>query len=196
MENIINFILSKEGFAGLATIVAGFIALVVYLLHKRDEKINAARIILSEIRNAEQQISRIKDDGVISDFSSILPFNSWKKHAHLFVKVFDRDELDLVNNFYISCTLAETEINRLKSFLPLAMEEKAKALQRQLIDLAKEEKENYENIKKDIHELVHKEDYWFLPNAPKEKLLHYLSNIQLITTTTAGKKLKDIAKLN
>ena len=196
MGTIINFIFSKEGFSGSATIIAGLVAIVVYWLHKRDEKINAARIILSEIRNAEQQISKIKNDGIVSDFSSILPFNSWQKYAHLFVKIFDRDELDLVNNFYIASTLSEVEINRLKSFLPLAMEEKAKVLQQRLIDFAKEGSEKYEENKKALQDIAHKENYWFLPNAPKDKLLHYLSNIQFVTSTTAGKKLKDIAKLN
>jgi hypothetical protein len=194
MTNIINFIFSKEAFSGVATIVAGLVAIVVYWMHKRDEKINAARIVLSEIRNAEQQISKIKNDGVVSDFSSILSFNSWQKYAHLFVKILDRDELDLVNNFYIASTLAEIEINRLKSFLPLAMEEKAKEIQKQLINFAKEGKDKYETTKKDVLEIIHKEDYWFLPNTPKDKLLHYLSNIQIITPTTAGQKLKKIAK--
>lgn len=194
MNTLFNFIFSKEAFSGVTTIIAGLVAIVVYWMHKRDERINATRIILSEVRNAEQQISKIKNDGIVSDFSSILQFNSWQKYAHLFMKALDRDELDLINNFYIACTLAETEINRLKSYLPLAMEEKAKALQQQLVDLAKDEREKYKEAKDAIHKVVHEENYWFLPNAPKDKLLHYLGNIQIVTPTTAGQKLKKIAK--
>ena len=142
MTNLAGFIFS-EAFSGIATILAGLGAIMAYWMHKRDEKNNAAKIILSEIRNAEQQILKIKNDGVVSDYSSVLSFNSWQKYAHLFVKILDRDELDLINNFYIACVLSEREINRLKSFLPLAMEEKAKALQQQLVDLARNDQEKY-----------------------------------------------------
>lgn len=190
-----NLIWSKETFSGIVTIIVGTIAIVVYFLHKRDEKVNSSRIILSEIRNAEQQILKIKNDGVVSDFSFIMPFNSWQTNNYLFVKILDRDELDLINNFYIAATLAENEIRLLKHYLPLAMEEKSKEIQSQLITIAKEGAEKYKEKKDALLDIVHKEDYWFLPHAPKEKLLHYLSNIQLVTSTTAGKKLKDIAKI-
>jgi len=193
--NIINFIFSKEAFSGVATIMAGLVAVIVYYLHKRDEKINAARILLSEIRNAEHEVLKIRNDGTISEFSSILPFNSWQKNNYLFVKILDRDELDLINNFYIAATFAEIELKRIKSFLPLAMEEKSRAIQSKLVNLALDEKEKYGATKEDILRIIHKEDYWFLPNAPKDRVLHYLSNMQLITSTTAGGKLKSAAKI-
>jgi len=198
MEQIFNFILTREAFPGIATLIAGSAALIVYWLHKRDRKVEAAKIILSEIRNAEQQINKIKKDGIITDFSSILHFNNWQKYNHLFVKDLDRDELDLINSFYAACILAEAEIERLKGFLPLAMVEKAQKIQAKLVDLADKHKNNSDQYKKDkesVLAIIEKEEYWFEPHAPKNKLLHYLKNILFVTTTTAGAELKQIAKL-
>jgi hypothetical protein len=182
-------------FSGIATLVTGLIALLVYRLGKRDEQVKMARIVLSEIRNAEQQILKIKEDGFLSDFTSVLPINTWRDSNHLFVKIFDRDEFEIINQFYTAATLSEAEITKLKQFLPIAMKSKAEAIQQKLIDFACKGKNEYDVLKEEFLEIVHKEEYWFTPHSPKEKLLHFISNIQFVTTTTAGKKLKDIAKI-
>lgn len=187
-------------FTGVITLITGAVALVIYYLHKKDEKQKAAKIVLMEIREAESSIKELKKNGVVTtDFSTILPFNSWVKYNHLFVYQLDRDELDLINNFYTSCSIAEKEIQRLNSYLPLAMEQKARDLQLKLVELADKHKNNkldYEKQKRSILEIVHGEDYWFLPNAPKQKLISYIQNISHVSTSTAGNKLKKVAKIN
>lgn len=199
IETMLNFIFSKEAFSGIITLLAGSVAIVVYILHKRDEKMKAARIIIMEIRNAEQQITEIKNNEVISDFTSILPLNSWNKYNYLFVKELDRDDLDFINNFYRACSLAEEETQRLKSFLPITMTEKARVIQYKLLELSEkykddEDNENYSKHKEAILKRFHKEDYWFLPSLPKEKLVKYLQNIQYVSTSYCGEKFKKIAK--
>ena len=199
MNEFFNFIFSKETFNGIATIIAGAFAFIVYTLHKRDEKIKASRIILLEIRNAEDQILNIKNTGVASDFSSILPFDNWQNYNHLFVKDFDIDETKSINNFYISCALVDKELNRLKNFLPLAMENKAAEIQTKLLELADRNKNDHNTYKKEkdlILDTIHKETYYFEAISPKEKIIQYLKNIQLITVTTVGAKIKKIANFN
>ena len=175
----------------------------VYLWQKRDEKRKAARIILMEIRNAEKVITEIKNTGVVSDFSAILPLNSWSKYNHLFVKDLDRDELDLMNVFYTSCFLAEKEVQRLHSYLPIAMEEKAKIVQHKLLELSEKYKDEEDNMRENsnyskdkkaiLYNVFYKENEWFLPHTPKNKLIAYIRNIRYINTSSCGEKLKRIA---
>ena len=185
METILNILL----------VIGAFAAFGVYYWQKKDEKKKAALVLLMEIRNAELQIQHLKESGAISDYSSILPSSSWQKFGYIFVKDFDRDELVLVNNFYNSCQLAETEIKQLRDALSVAMNEKMKIIQHKLLELMANatDKESYTTQKEKLLDLFHKEDYWFLPNAPKEKLLRYLQNIILVMTSSAGQKLKKIA---
>lgn len=187
LENILNILL----------VVGAFAAFGVYYWQKRDEKKKAARVLLMEIRNAETEIKNLKEISVVSDYSSVLPASNWGKYNHLFVKDLDRDELTLVNNFYNSCQLVENEIKQLRGALSVAMEEKMKIIQVKLLELIdkEENEESYKKQKERILELFHKEDYWFLPSAPREKLLRYLQNISFVTTSTAGQKFKKIADL-
>ncbi len=192
---IINFM--TENLLNILLVIGAFAAFGVYYWQKKDEKKKAARVLIMEIRNAELEIGHLKKSGAVSDYSSILPTSSWTKYNHYFAKDLDEDELAHINNFYNSCQLVENEIGQLRSALSVAMEEKMKIIQEKLLELMDEttDKESYEKRKEKILKLFHKEDYWFLPNAPKEKLLRYLQNISFVMTSSAGQKLKKTADL-
>ncbi len=104
--SFLNFLVIQN-FTGFVTLLTGSVAWLVYTSQKRDKKINAARIILSEIRTAEEAIDEIKSDleSVKKDFPSVLPINSWEKYAYLFVSDFDQDQISEVNNFYNNCSV-------------------------------------------------------------------------------------------
>ena len=84
----------------LATILAALAAFVVYNKQKSDTKRDAAKIILQEIRRAEDIISDYKQNGGYQFAKKIIATNSWSKNIHLFVGDLDNDELDRISNLY------------------------------------------------------------------------------------------------
>jgi len=204
MKKFISFF-NSNFFTGLATLITGGFVIWVYKAQKKQEKKDTATILLMEIRNAEEAIRQIKNTTIFIPIS-ILPANSWVKFNHLFVKDLDQDELDIVNNFYNQCYLAETEKRRLSSFLPIAMEEKSKTIYSKLLFLAEKYSENSAevNLKKDsdytkektkLLDTYYGDEEWFLPKNPQNNLLKYINNIEFVTTNTAGVKLKKIAEI-
>lgn len=176
------------------TLVAGLIAWFVYSYNKRDKKIEAASILLNEIHVAEREIEKIKQNKIISDYTFILPSNHWGELQHLFIKNFYYDEIRIISDFFKACSLAEESINLYRSYLPRAMDRKAGEIQSKLLDIAERSssKEEYEKEKERILKIFHEEAYWFLPNAPKEKLINFVTNINLISLTSIGITLKNI----
>lgn len=86
---------------GLITLFVGGVAIYLYLKQKRDYKRDAAKLILQEIRYAEQQIRIAKDHGYIYYLASkILPTNSWNQNIHLFIKDLKETDMDLISRFY------------------------------------------------------------------------------------------------
>lgn len=88
------------------TLLVGLVALEVYRRQKRDEKKNAARILLVEIENAERQLSVIKEsgnDGNLSENSKLMSSSSWEKYRHMFGQDFTSREWDTISDFYNRC---------------------------------------------------------------------------------------------
>ena len=86
---------------GLTTLVVGLSAIYLYLKQKADSKRDIAKLILQEIRYAEQQI-RNSGRGAhgYSLSSRLLPTNSWDDNIHLFIKDMKETEIDMISEFY------------------------------------------------------------------------------------------------
>ena len=101
-----NF-LDSQFFVALVSLLVGFVAFSIYKRQKRDAKRDAANIILLEIENAEQQLQKVTaaraDD--LNKLPNMYLMNepSWNKYRYLFVKDFDRNEWDKINDFYSKC---------------------------------------------------------------------------------------------
>ena len=95
-----NYFLNANLPSTLATILAAFVAFLVYRKQKSDNKRDAAKIILQEIRRAEDIISDYKQNGGYQFAKKIIATNSWSKNLHLFVGDLDNDELDRISNLY------------------------------------------------------------------------------------------------
>lgn len=207
MKRKMYVFLNSPFFAAIATLLTGLLVVVVYKLEKRKEKRDGATIVLMEIRNAENSIRTIKDYGIRPNVSiTILPTNSWLKFNHLFVKRFDRDELESLNNFYNQCSLAQREVERLNSFVPIALEEKARVIYPKLLQLAEKyadkdveynlrDGSEYAQEREKILATYYGEKEYFLPQQPIDDLLKYVNNIENISVSTAGQKLKKIASI-
>lgn len=180
----------------LVTFVTGLSALLVYFLHKKDEKQKAAIIILSEIRSAESMINQIKTGMNISDVTSVMNEGHWKEYQHYFATSLDRDDIELLSNFYSSCFVIEQQINFVQSSLNVAMVEKMRITQEKLADFAEEAESGIDFKKmrdKTLQDLYWPNSDFFLPSVPQQKTLAFAHQIQFVSIAAAGQKLKKIA---
>lgn len=197
-------------FIGLMTVLAALGVIIVYWLQKRSEKINYARIILMEIRNAERAIDQTKTNlkSNIYKYLPVLPENSWIKYNHLFVNDLNSDQLDIVNNFYNQCAKCESLLKGLEASSLSQITHKANYIQEKLVDIAfqvapENDKEN-EDLKKVEEKYKFKRKY-FLEFCSTEPYIfpseHYIKSIQIefpavkyVSNTPCHEKLKRIAK--
>ncbi len=99
MENFVLF-LNSNFFVGLITFMVGGFAIFLYKKKNFDTKRDAAKIILQEIRRAEDIVSDYKEHGLYQFTKKIIATNSWAKNIHHFVGDLDQDELDKISNLY------------------------------------------------------------------------------------------------
>lgn len=179
------------------TIVILFTAsfvLIVYFLSKKNEKRDAAVILLDEIRLAEKAIDEIRRNKTITELNAIMPVNSWFKYKHLFANELNQDEFSLVSQFYNRCEYAEKYRCVLYDIFNESVLEKAKHLQAKLIDIMAEDALNktslYQARKKELIKLADNEDWLFRADRPVTNILEYIANINYITPTSSGEKLR------
>lgn len=109
---ILNFLNSN---LGAVTLIVGLFAIYLYLTQKKDTKRNAAKLILQEIRYAEQQIRnhRVNSDSNYYLADKLLPTNSWNKNVHYFIKEIEESEIDLISRFYSHSQYLDTLIEKI-----------------------------------------------------------------------------------
>jgi len=95
-----NLLVNSNFFIAIVTLIVGGIAVYLYGTQKRDAKIDAAKIILQEIRRAEDVIAKYKEQGNFQFTQKIIANNSWGKNIHYFVNDLTQDELDKISNTY------------------------------------------------------------------------------------------------
>lgn len=94
--------LNSPFFSSVVTLVVGLIAYILYLKQKNDAKQDIAKLILQEIRFAENEIRRVNQKGNADYFLSrkLLPTNSWHKNIHVFISDLDQSQVDMISEFY------------------------------------------------------------------------------------------------
>lgn len=198
-ESLVN----SNLFLAATAFLVGTFAIYLYISQKNNYKQDAANIILMEIRHAESIIDQIKKSESIEASQILLPTNNWSKYNYLFIKDLDRDELDLVNNFYNQCELINKSLSQLS--ISSQLEQKSNAIHSALVQLAMEESKlsaddnvnrtNFNYKKERFLNIIHFDGYAFQPDLPRNKIIKTLICIDKITTSSAGNKLKRIAKL-
>jgi len=195
--NFICNIIKSDVTRNIVMIIAASTAFIVYYFNKRDNFRKAASIILLEIKEVENIISNVRTGQMFNISLPILKSNSWKEYKHFFVNKLDLDEFQQLNNFYIQAEIIENERIKVSNALTIAMEEKEKLLQKMIIELAKEyssNKDEYNRKKNECLEIIHKEDYYFEPSVPKDRINKAIIGMQLIIITSIGTKLKKYSK--
>ena len=94
-----NF-LETNAFNGFATLLTAIVAISLYYWEKRKKKRDAAKIIVQEIRRAEDIISEYKERSGYKFTKKIIATNSWAKNIHHFVGDLAQDELDKISGLY------------------------------------------------------------------------------------------------
>jgi hypothetical protein len=195
--------LNTNAFVGLATILTGVVAFGIYFVQRANAKINAARVLLTEIRNAEERINEIRGKltaNSTADFPSILVSKSWTMYAHLFVRDFDQDELKLIGSFFDDCALIEEMGRRNNNFFWVTTEEKAKVYQQTLAKLVIDsygstDEATADKKRKDIFARLDQDPVSYVPVKTVNVMKDRVAKLQAITTSTCGAKLKRLAKM-
>lgn len=196
------------------TLLVGSVALIVYLRQRRDEKRDAANSILLEIQHAERVIDKVRDfvrKGSLDVDIVVLQADSWVKYKHLFSRDFDKDEWDSITEFYSKAKLLDNAIEYNNKGFSADVDQIRMNKQRILADftkdlideLGKSSESEWPNIvnqfksKIDIFDQQYMDQqgrFAYNPSKPVNDAKIYLEDIQKITTTSVGQKLKKIAK--
>ena len=114
---ILLFLKSFTDYQGAITLFAGLLglsAIYSYFNQKADYKRNAAKLILQEIRYAEQKIRKYREvtPNQYQLYDKLLPTNSWNDNIHLFIKELkETPNIDLISDFYAKATYVDKLID-------------------------------------------------------------------------------------
>lgn len=190
----------KYLFSGFATLISAWAVLAVYYVQKRDTKIKSAQILLMEVRAAERALDELKKGGFDFEVISVLPANNWSDAQHLFIKDLDEDEFNLINNFYHMCEIIDKNVEFHKDYKTVSFDEKARTIQNKLMELADKHQavgmtgKDYVEERNRILGTFAPEPFLFEVDAPKFLIQRFLPQIRYVTSSTAGEKLKRLAK--
>lgn len=103
--------------SGTATLLAGMVAWFVYLNQKADKKRAAARLVYHEIVYADQIARNAGKIEGIKYHLRMLPSQNWLLNKHLFIGDFNREQLQLIDEFYARAS----DIDRLMDSISLQL---------------------------------------------------------------------------
>jgi len=115
MENFISFF-NSNFFVGLITFLVGGFAIYLYKKKNSDTKRDAAKIILQEIRRAEDIVNDYKEHEQYQFTKKIVATNSWAKNINHFVGDLDQDELDKISNLYSTGEYLDKIIEKISDY--------------------------------------------------------------------------------
>lgn len=93
-------LLNTSAFTGLATILTAIVAIFLLYWEQIKKKRDAAKIIVQEIRRAEDIINEYKEQRQYKFTKKIIATNSWAKNIHYFVSKLAQDEIDKISSLY------------------------------------------------------------------------------------------------
>lgn len=204
INTILRFLII-DNFDGLATILTIGGAIYLYLRSKREFKQQIATLLVSDIRNADTSIEKVRDafDKPIVNRSipdiTVLPENNWKKYSHLFSKDFDEDETSLLNLYFASVERISFIVTQSNNIFLQTVSARTNALQKENMRILASSR-SLDEVNKKLQEL----DKRFAsgvstsPYSPQffyDNLGEYLPKVPSVLTSSAGKKLKKIAGL-
>lgn len=211
LHNIWSF-LDSNFVSTLMTFIVGLVAWSTYYIRQRDNKRDAANIILLELQNAERQIKRISErikDDVLEENAYVMQTESWNRYKYLFVRDFDRDEWDSISDYYQRCLLIDSSISHQSSLFQKNEEQLRINMQKYFADRMKEVVEEKDTEKRHsrlstireeaeefLNQMIKNNDRTFYsPKKPINDVKQNLENWNMsILMTSIGVKLKRLAR--
>lgn len=100
------------------TLLVGCITLFIYYKEKHSKKRDVAKLILQEVRYAENKIKEYRSHRNYKLHYRLLPTNNWNANIHLFITDFEQSEVDLISSFYsqagyIDCVIQKISDDKL-----------------------------------------------------------------------------------
>lgn len=177
-----------------ATLLVGTTAFIVYGLNKKNEKRNAASIVLMDIRHAEQVVFSILEKGSVdTTLKNIITENNWNKYKHYFASSFSQDDFSAFNRFFDACVeISEARTNMIAVF-NAGLRAKAEKLQQLLLDIEDPNSEEGKETRSRIINNANNESFVFDPDDPKVRIFRSLQLMGRLSNTVAFEKLRKIA---
>lgn len=209
----IGTFLNSNFFTSSVTVVAGLVALAVYLKQKSDTKKDAANIVLLEIQSAERELRRareivVDEAGNLPENTFAMPTQSWDKYKYLFVRDFNRNDWDSITDFYNKCRQYDECVEYSNSFFQKNEEQVRVNIQRGISHIAKkysEDNQPFEAINAEyegkvqafLDRYMHKQGNWmYRPQKPLLEAKTLLSGITLnLSQTSVGLKFGALARI-
>lgn len=114
MLEVISGFFNSNFLQTFVTLLVGFVALYVYTRQRKDTKRAAANSIFLEVQYIEHCIPKVKEAvrrGTLQSLDfNILREDSWSKYSHLFSNDFDKEEWEIITDFYANARLLDEAI--------------------------------------------------------------------------------------
>ncbi|OGG61302.1 hypothetical protein A3C87_03805 [Candidatus Kaiserbacteria bacterium RIFCSPHIGHO2_02_FULL_49_34] len=110
-QTILKVIEFIDAHSWIVTFFAGCTIFVLYQKRKNDNKRDAAKLILQEIRYADQKVRNYRTYSSYNFAEKILPTNSWNKNISFFIRELTESELDIISKFFSSASYLDEVIS-------------------------------------------------------------------------------------
>lgn len=109
--NLCNFI---NKFPWIINLAVGSFVFIIYKKQQNDSKRDLAKLIIQEVRYAEQLIKNASDIGYTYSLANrVLPTNSWNKNIHLFINNLNQSDVDTISKFYSNASYLDDLISHI-----------------------------------------------------------------------------------
>lgn len=135
----------------------------------------------------------------------MFPTKNWKNYSHLFISNFDQDELRLINTFYDYGEFIEEFARRNNDYFWITTEERARTTVQKIAEFVSGAIEHAPvGSDPNVYVVTHRDAFNNLmdannaPYSPAKTLdgiRTFLQKIPTVTTSSAGTKLKRLARL-
>ena len=178
--------------------VAGFSAIIIYKVQKRDKIKTAATILISQIDAIESIIKDLRSTNpltneIIYKSKVILDRNYWSESKYLLFKKLGTDNVRLIEEFYAHAEDIEKSREAICHELISAWEHKDFILQKFIADYSTYPDEQRSKSLQDLSKNFEASSKVFSPSLPISILVNNLSQFNYLLGTTAYKKLSNIS---
>lgn len=193
MIDMVNFL--TENLFNILLILVGLSAFGVYFWQKSDHRRVAATLIQGQIDSIEKHILALKNEQQLGNIAvynttQIIHENSWEQYKHLFVKVLNNSEYELVQTFFDNAEKLERSRLEIIETIKTAWRDKSSTQQQIIADIIKNKPEDWQNNVQRFESIYIPLDYVFTPDIVIAALTKCLNNFYPISGTTAYQKIQ------